>query len=118
LAESGNRSIGDTRVFEEGDYFLPRSFVDQFAGEVKSSTASSQASKAEAPHDLVDEAIPPEDEDDHDYLSAHCTRNWKAAASEEKKRMWGAFEETGIFACACRHGLILWIIDMIRSGEL
>ncbi|OSD05539.1 hypothetical protein PYCCODRAFT_1362075, partial [Trametes coccinea BRFM310] len=30
---------------------------------------------------------------------------------------WGIFEETGIFASACRHGLILWLVDMIRCGE-
>ena len=46
-----------------------------------------------------------------------CATNWKAAAADEKKRTWGVFEETGIFACACRHGLILWIADMVRSGE-
>ncbi|KZT01719.1 uncharacterized protein LAESUDRAFT_663270 [Laetiporus sulphureus 93-53] len=32
--------------------------------------------------------------------------------------MWGIFEETGIFASACHHGFILWICDMMRSGEL
>ncbi|KAG2101883.1 uncharacterized protein F5147DRAFT_746939 [Suillus discolor] len=47
-----------------------------------------------------------------------CSKNWKAAASDEKKRMWAIFEETGIFVGACRHGLILWYTDMMRSGEL
>lgn len=47
-----------------------------------------------------------------------CTWNWKAAAADEKKRMWGIFEETGIFVSACRHSLILWFSDMIWSGEL
>lgn len=47
-----------------------------------------------------------------------CVVNWKAAASEEKKRMWSIFDETGVFAAACRHGFLLWLIDMIRSGEL
>ncbi len=32
--------------------------------------------------------------------------------------MWAVFNETGIFASACRHGQILWITDMIRSGKL
>ena len=27
-----------------------------------------------------------------------CASNWKAAVSMEKKRMWGVFDETGIFA--------------------
>lgn len=51
-------------------------------------------------------------------VESSCTKNWKAAQSDEKKRSWDVFEETGIFASACRHGLILWLVDMIRSGEL
>lgn len=46
-----------------------------------------------------------------------CANNWKAAQSDSKKRMWGIFAETGLFASACRHGFILWIADMVRSGE-
>lgn len=26
-----------------------------------------------------------------------CVKNWKSAASEEKKKMWGIFDEAGIF---------------------
>lgn len=47
-----------------------------------------------------------------------CVKNWKAASAEEKKRTWDIFDECGIFAAACRHGMILWLIDMVRSGEL
>jgi hypothetical protein len=32
--------------------------------------------------------------------------------------MWGLFDEAGIFAGACRHGPVLWVIDMVCSGEL
>ncbi|EKM48880.1 uncharacterized protein PHACADRAFT_59495, partial [Phanerochaete carnosa HHB-10118-sp] len=34
------------------------------------------------------------------------------------KKMWKIFKETGIFVAACRHGFMLWIIDMMHSGEL
>jgi len=34
------------------------------------------------------------------------------------KRMWGVFDETGIFLALCRHGFTLVIADMVRSGEL
>ena len=47
-----------------------------------------------------------------------CTANWKAAADDSKKTMWGIFDETGIYSCACRHGFWLWTADMVRSGEL
>ncbi|KAG1781486.1 hypothetical protein EV702DRAFT_1041995 [Suillus placidus] len=46
------------------------------------------------------------------------SENWKAAADEAKKKTWGIFKETGIFACTCRHGMMLWIVDMVRSSEL
>ena len=49
---------------------------------------------------------------------AQCVKNWKAAAEDDKKRMWAIFDEAGVFACACRHGFVLWIPDMVRSGEL
>lgn len=47
-----------------------------------------------------------------------CAVRWKAAASDEKKKMWAIFQESGLFASACRHGMILWIADLIQSGEL
>jgi hypothetical protein len=34
------------------------------------------------------------------------------------KRMWGVFEETGIFLALCRHGFVLVIADMVHSGEM
>ncbi|KAF9033503.1 hypothetical protein BDZ89DRAFT_896752, partial [Hymenopellis radicata] len=33
-------------------------------------------------------------------------------------KMWGIFEETGIFLALCRHGFVLVVADMIKSGEL
>ena len=34
------------------------------------------------------------------------------------KKMWGIFDETGIFLALCRHGFALVIADMVMSGEL
>ena len=47
-----------------------------------------------------------------------CVNNWKAAQSNSKKRSWKIFEENGLFASACHHGLILWVMDMVWSSEL
>jgi hypothetical protein len=33
-------------------------------------------------------------------------------------KMWGVLDETGIFVALCRHGFVLLIVDMVRSGEL
>ncbi|KAF9487279.1 hypothetical protein BDN71DRAFT_1485354 [Pleurotus eryngii] len=94
----GNRAVGDTRIFEGGDYFLSCEYVDTFASEVQATPETDDATS-------------------RDVLSP-CADNWKAAATDDKKRMWDIFEETGIFACACRHGMIVWLADMVHSGEL
>ncbi|KAF8066021.1 hypothetical protein FPV67DRAFT_1499112 [Lyophyllum atratum] len=117
----GDREVSDTRLFESSsDYYLPRDYVDQYAHEVKARRIN--ASHAHDDEDQVDEGIDDGEADptdgDHDSPPSGCTENWKAAAADEKKKMWAVFEESGIFASACRHGFILWITDMVRSGEL
>jgi hypothetical protein len=122
------------RVFEDSDYFLSHEYVDQFAGEVKSRQPASEDTTVnptiaeEQNEDTVNPTIaeeqnedgpnPDGDPTDGAEGSVPCADNWKAAAAADAKRMWALFDETGIFASACRHGFILWIADMIRSGEL
>jgi hypothetical protein len=33
-------------------------------------------------------------------------------------KMWGIFDETGIFLALCRNEFVLVIADMLRSGKL
>lgn len=47
-----------------------------------------------------------------------CAERWKNMIDELTERMWGIFDETGIFLALCRHGFVLLVVDMIRSGEL
>lgn len=111
----GQREAGDVRELEDSDYFLSRSYVDSFENEIH---RPAQMHVEEEPEDetidgdegYITEVNGPQLED--------CASNWKAAASVEKKRMWGVFDETGVFASACPHGFILWLADMIQSGEL
>ena len=129
----GNRNAADVRVFEHSRYFLPRSFVDRFANEVKpnpnrhreirsSGLDSGSEDEDDSEPGLVDTDRGGDPTDGvHDTATSsvgHCVKNWKAAAADEKKRTWAIFDETGIYASACRHGFILWICDMVRSGEL
>ncbi|KAG6865109.1 hypothetical protein C0993_008272 [Termitomyces sp. T159_Od127] len=128
----GERQVGDTRTFDESDYYLDREFVDQYADEVKKSTRpsadSTQVVSSDGDNDgaLSDEDQCPDNNarDLTDGASSDgathtpCAENWKAAAAKSNKKMWAIFEETGIFVGACHHGLILWIMDMLRSGEL
>lgn len=116
IAHVGNRAIGDIRVFDS-DHFLSRDFVDGFANEVKAGRLPSDESRDDGNEDdeVLQEGGDPADGDNE---TTPCAVNWKAAAADEKKTMWGIFEESGCFASACRHGFILWIADMVRSGEL
>ncbi|KAJ6592957.1 hypothetical protein B0H19DRAFT_890330, partial [Mycena capillaripes] len=47
-----------------------------------------------------------------------CADRWKNMANDVTSKMWGIFDETGVFLALCRHGFVLVIADMIRSGEL
>ncbi|RDX48316.1 hypothetical protein OH76DRAFT_1456309 [Lentinus brumalis] len=129
VATSGGRQAGDTRVYEDGDYFLSRDFVDSFAGEVKSRQSphkpelldpvdASERDAEDEPEEGATTEGDPTDGTANTAAPSACASNWKAAAADDKKRMWAIYDETGIFASACRHGLILWIADMVRSGEL
>jgi hypothetical protein len=94
-------------------YLLPCAFVDTLTGKVR-------------PRSLIPHEDPTPGIDDHlpvssnalDSIAADCSKNWKAASSDEKKRMWSIFDETGIFVSTCHHGFILWYADMVQSGEL
>ena len=125
FAPVGNRGIGDARTFDS-DYYLPMDFINKFADEVKGRQSQPHVP---VPEDLDDEVVDDDADSQWDEEEAEgdptdgapdtaCASNWKAAAKDEKKRTWSAFWETGIFASACRHGRIVWLIDMIKSGEL
>ncbi|KAJ7160606.1 hypothetical protein C8R43DRAFT_881321, partial [Mycena crocata] len=47
-----------------------------------------------------------------------CADRWKNMVSDVTSKMWGIFDETGVFLALCRHGFVLVLADMIRSGEL
>lgn len=105
----GQREAGDVRVLCDSDYFLNNSYVDSFANEVTRPTQERVKHEPEDEGYLTEPAEP---------QLENCASNWKAAASLEKKKMWGVFDETGIFASACPHGFVLWLADMVQSGEL
>ncbi|GBE87425.1 hypothetical protein SCP_1101010 [Sparassis crispa] len=127
LAPVGGRRAGDLRTLADSDYYLPEDFIEKYADEVQSRRTlnkvdvplhrdTNEDAESDRGEDQTPDGGDPTDGDMGPVSG--CTENWKAAAAEEKKKMWGVFEETGIFASACRHGLILWLIDMVRSSEL
>ncbi|KAJ7170394.1 hypothetical protein C8R43DRAFT_1120826 [Mycena crocata] len=47
-----------------------------------------------------------------------CADRWKNMVNDVPSKMWGIFDETGIFLALCRHGFVLVLADMVRSGEV
>ncbi|KAG6894602.1 hypothetical protein C0992_005460 [Termitomyces sp. T32_za158] len=138
---TGERNIGDDQTFEESDYYLTHEYVDRYANKVKSCKRNNLCNNSQddpdppvmIPQDNPDAPTPLNDANatDADLQGGDptdgaltgsgapsCTEKWKAAAADAKKKMWAIFDEAGIFASCCRHGLILWIMDLMRSGEL
>ena len=113
-AARGQWEVGDVCEFTDGDYFLNNAYVNSFENEVWQPTHVHV--KQEPGGETVDGDEGYITEAD-DPLLENCASNWKAAVSMEKKKMWGVFDETGIFASACPHGFVLWLADMVQSGE-
>ncbi len=47
-----------------------------------------------------------------------CAMRWRNMSVQHTSKMWGVFDESGIFIALCRHGFVLSAADMIKSGEL
>lgn len=125
MAGVGKREVADTRVFSESDYYLTEEFVDLFANEVKARPSDPNVEEDDGREELEEDWVDMENGDPTDGMPLEekelipCAKNWKAATADlRRKKMWGIFRETGIFASACRHSLVLWVCDMISSGEL
>ncbi|KAF6754506.1 hypothetical protein DFP72DRAFT_1068533 [Ephemerocybe angulata] len=117
--DSRFRKAGDTRHFSS-DYFLDPVEVDKFKLEDIRSTGPEVPPPALFEEDK-DGDVEGEGEDESavkaDLEISECVKNWKAAQSDNKKRVMDMFDETGWFASGCRHGIILWVADMVRTGE-
>ncbi|KAG6887198.1 hypothetical protein C0992_000143 [Termitomyces sp. T32_za158] len=101
VEEESKPHLGESRAREDsrtvpGDRYLTREEVDHWAKE---------ALEELLPADAVDEENP-------------CTGRWKNMVNEITAKMWGIFDETGVFLALCRHGFTLVIADMVASGEL
>lgn len=127
----GNRIAADRRLYEDGDYFLPRDYVDRFANEVQSKKTPAKKPYRQIRSDCDGDGGDDEDKSDSEDNGpvsgidadapdgvGDCVSHWKAAAADSKKKSWSVFDETGIYAAVCQHSLVLWLCDMVRSGEL
>jgi hypothetical protein len=87
--------VKDSRTAGRGVY-LTREQVDEWAKEV------------------LMEDTPGFDYDDDNP----CAERWRNMKDQITSKMWGVFEETGLFLVLCRHGFVLLLVDMVQSGEL
>lgn len=76
-----------------GDYFLSRNEVDKW--------------------ELNTEDLRTPDPND----TTPCQERWHNMSSQKTSCMWDMFDETGIFVSLCRHGMVLKLADMVKSGE-
>ncbi|KAJ6583134.1 hypothetical protein DFH09DRAFT_912060 [Mycena vulgaris] len=94
--------------------------VDEFKDEV------SDSQKVDAPADDLDEDIAWLNVNELDTMEAEalakcintCVDRWRNAGPEQRKKMYALFAVAGIFLVVCRHGHVIVMCDMIRSGEL
>lgn len=114
LYQLGECHVRDPRPFLDTDYLLAPEYVDQYKDEVGNSSKAPNVGADEG-EDGVD-GRGPQSSDSFAQQRTECTRNFKSV-HQEGKTMWGVFEETGWFVSACRHSLVLWFSDMLRTGE-
>ncbi|KAF8203394.1 hypothetical protein K438DRAFT_1580548, partial [Mycena galopus ATCC 62051] len=89
----------DNRV-APGDYYLSRVEVDSWAADGA---------------DVLMRDFSPDAENDE---GAGCDDRWQNMKEDVTARAWGMYDETGIFPALCRHGFVLVVVDMVKSGEL
>ncbi|KAJ7102996.1 hypothetical protein C8R43DRAFT_1092256 [Mycena crocata] len=102
----GNNSLKRRECTAEGvpvpgDYWLLREEVDKWG-------------KDELEELMKGFAGDPEPDEDPDG----CSDRWDNMKEEITSKAWGMYDETGVFLSLCRHGFVLLIADMIKSGEL
>ncbi|KAH7904048.1 hypothetical protein BJ138DRAFT_1019678, partial [Hygrophoropsis aurantiaca] len=112
--------------------WLSEEYVNKFKDEVRDARtrqAASSRSKRPSSHlppvshtvaerDPDDPWIPEPDTEDASEPTDVCVDRWRNAAPESRKKMFAIFKKSGIFITVCRHGSLLTICDMVRSGEL
>ncbi|KAJ7074925.1 hypothetical protein B0H15DRAFT_792589 [Mycena belliarum] len=104
IVEDGDPTLGPSKEHidnrDAGDgYFISRDKVDKWA------------------KTRLEEALPMQQPNSKTRYNP-CADRWKNMVNDVTSKMWGVFDETGIFLALCRHGFVLLVTDMLRSGEL
>ncbi|KAJ7853837.1 hypothetical protein B0H14DRAFT_3653218 [Mycena olivaceomarginata] len=87
--------------------------------EVQDGTLAPGASK-----EHLDDRVAPGDyylareEDDDNEEEDGCSERWQNMKEDVTSRAYGMYDETGFFPALYRHGFVLKVVDMVKSGEL
>ena len=88
---------------------------------IHQATSQGAPTTTESTEDLATEEMAWLNVTEHNNLAKcldTCVDRWQNAGPEAHKKMFALFAIAGIFLVVCRHGHVLVICDMIRSGEL
>ncbi|KAJ7799758.1 hypothetical protein B0H14DRAFT_3092767 [Mycena olivaceomarginata] len=103
---TGEKVPGPSKEREEnrkvaGDYILPREDVNKWGNE--------------GVNEMMKGFVPDEEwKEEPDG----CSERWDNMKEAVTGKAWAMYEETGIFLSLCRHGFVLLVADMVRSGEM
>ncbi|KAG6895498.1 hypothetical protein C0992_000998 [Termitomyces sp. T32_za158] len=106
IEEGSEPHLGESKAREDlqtvpGDRYLTQEEVDSWA-------------KA----NLEELLLPGAQKEASDDEESPCIGRWTNMINEVTAKMWGIFDETGVFLMLCRHSFSLVIADMVASGEL
>jgi hypothetical protein len=105
----------DSRTIDD-DFYLTREYVNEWADEAFEDLMATTGQVCFWCSKTSLHSADLKSQDDDDYNP--CADRWKNMKEDITRKMWGIFDETGIFLALCRHGFSLVIADMVRSGEL
>jgi hypothetical protein len=105
----------DSRTVDD-DFYLTREYVNEWANEAFEDLMATTGQVCFRCRKTSLQRADLKSQDNDDYNP--CADRWKNMKEDITRKMWGIFDETGIFLALCRHGFSLVIADMVRSGEL
>jgi hypothetical protein len=97
----------DDRV-PPGDYYLMREDVNKWGEDGEENLMKSFSADA-AENGEVEE---------NEEVESGCSESWQNMKEDVTSRAYGMYDETGFFPALCRHGFVLKVVDMVKSGEL
>ncbi len=83
-----------------GDYYISRARVEEFS------------------KDAIGDMLTTDSDPENPMEPSPCAERWSNMVNDLTSRMWGIYDETGIFLSVCQHGFVLLVADMVKSGEL